>query len=54
MYAILNKRDLIKRPHGVCLFSKFDMKLGFWPIQIEEKDCYKTAFIVPFGIMNGT
>ena len=29
--------------------SKFDMKSGFWQIQIEEEDKYKTAFTVPFG-----
>ena len=25
------------------------MKSGFWQIQINEKDRYKTAFTVPFG-----
>jgi hypothetical protein len=30
-------------------FSKFDMKSDFGQIQINEKDKYKTAFIVPFG-----
>ena len=25
------------------------MKSGFWQIQIDEKDKYKTAFTVPFG-----
>ena len=25
------------------------MKIGFWQIQIAEKDKYKTAFTVPFG-----
>ena len=25
------------------------MKSGFWQIQIEETDRYKTAFTVPFG-----
>ena len=29
--------------------SKFDMKSGFWQIQIDPKDQYKTAFTVPFG-----
>ena len=29
--------------------SKFDMKLGFWQIQVNEKDRYKTRFNVPFG-----
>ena len=30
-------------------FSKFDMKSGFWQIQIEPKDIYKTTFTVLFG-----
>ncbi|MBK5591079.1 RNA-directed DNA polymerase, partial [Salmonella enterica subsp. enterica serovar Typhi] len=29
--------------------SKFDLKLGYWQIQIEKKDQYKTAFNVPIG-----
>ena len=37
--------DFTKQPY----FSKFDMKSGFWQIQINEKDRYKTAFTVPFG-----
>ena len=28
---------------------KFDMKSGYWQIQIAEPDRYKTAFTVPFG-----
>ena len=31
------------------VFSKFDMKSGFWQIQISENDRYKTAFTTPFG-----
>ncbi len=30
-------------------FSKFDMKSDFGQIKINEKDKYKTAFILPFG-----
>ena len=48
-YPIPNKRDLLKRLHSAQIFSKFDMKLGFWQIQINEKDRYKTGFNVPFG-----
>jgi hypothetical protein len=47
-YPILNKRDLINRLSGSVIFSKFDMKSGFWQIQIHEKDKYKTAFVTPF------
>ena len=30
------------------VFNKFDMKSGFWQIQIRESDRYKTAFTTPF------
>jgi hypothetical protein len=48
-YPILNKRDLINRLSGFVIFSKFNMKSGFWQIQIHEKDKYKTAFVTSFG-----
>jgi hypothetical protein len=48
-YPIPNKRDLIKRLSDSVIFSKFDMKSGFWQIQIHENDKYKTSFVTPFG-----
>jgi len=48
-YPIPNKRDLLNRLYNAKIFSKFDMKSGFWQIQVVEVDRYKTAFIVPFG-----
>ncbi|PKI42597.1 hypothetical protein CRG98_037010 [Punica granatum] len=48
-YPIPNKKDLLQRLHDSKIFSKFDMKSGFWQIQITEKDKYKTAFTVSFG-----
>lgn len=48
-YPIPNKRNLFKRIFNAKLFSKFDMKSGFWQIKIFEKDKYKTAFNIPFG-----
>ena len=48
-YPILNKKNLLDKLHEATIFSKFDMKSGFWQIQIDEKDRYKTAFTVPFG-----
>jgi hypothetical protein len=35
--------------HYAFIFSKFDMKSGFWQIQIHSKYRYKTAFTVLFG-----
>nr|KYP40959.1 polyprotein [Cajanus cajan] len=48
-YPIPNKKDLLNRLHSAKIFSKFDMKSGYWQIQIQEKERYKTAFTVPFG-----
>ena len=48
-YPIANKKDLVYRLSKVVVFSKFDMKSGFWQIQIREFNRYKTAFTTPFG-----
>ena len=48
-YPIPNKEDLINRLSDSIIFSKFDLKNGFWQIQIHEDDKYKTAFTTPFG-----
>lgn len=47
-YPIPNKRDLLKRTYDANIYSKFDLKSGFWQIQIKDEDKYKTAFTVPF------
>ena len=48
-YSIPNKNDPVHRLSEAMVFSKFDMKSGFWQIQISEKARYKTAFTTPFG-----
>jgi hypothetical protein len=48
-YPIPNKKDLINRVSKANIFSKFDMKSGFWQIQIHESDKYKTTFVTPSG-----
>jgi len=47
-HPIPNKRDLLNRLYDAKVFSKFDMKSGFWQIQVAETYRYKTAFTVPF------
>ncbi|KAG4944306.1 hypothetical protein JHK85_048952 [Glycine max] len=37
-YPIPNKKDLLNRLNFAKIFSKFDMKSGFWQIQIQESD----------------
>nr|KAJ0185557.1 hypothetical protein LSAT_V11C900487890 [Lactuca sativa] len=48
-YPIPNKRNLLKKLYDSKIFSKFDMKSGFWQIQLHEEDNYKTGFNVPSG-----
>ena len=48
-YPIPNKNDLVHRLSNAVVFSKFNMKSGFWQVQISETDKYKTAFTTPFG-----
>nr|KYP33646.1 polyprotein [Cajanus cajan] len=48
-YPIPNKKDLLNRLYSAKIFSKFDMKSGYWHIQIQEEERYKIAFTVPFG-----
>jgi hypothetical protein len=48
-YHIPNRKDLVSCLSDVLVFSKFDMKSGFWQIQINDQDRYKTAFTTPFG-----
>ena len=48
-YPIPNKQYLINKLSDSIIFSKFDLKSGFWQIQIHEDDKYKPAFTTPFG-----
>jgi len=48
-YPIPNKKDLLNRLNSAKIFSKFNMKSGYWHIQIKETNRYKIAFTVPFG-----
>ncbi|KAL4653704.1 hypothetical protein ACB092_01G324700 [Castanea dentata] len=41
-YPIPNKKDLVNRLSKAVVFSKFDMKSGFWQIQIREPDRLRT------------
>lgn len=44
---ILNKRAFLKCTFKPYIYNKFNLKSGFWQIQIAEQDKYKTAFNVP-------
>jgi hypothetical protein len=50
----LPSKELLFSKIGKCnVFSKFDLKSGFWQIGIIPKDRYKTAFVVPMANING-
>ncbi|KAL4198759.1 hypothetical protein AMTRI_Chr03g141690 [Amborella trichopoda] len=52
-YPIPNKKDLLDRVAQACIFSKFDMKSGYWQIQIQEQDRYKRHLMSHSDNMNG-
>ena len=47
-YPFLIKK-IFQKLYNANILSKFDMKSGFWQIQIDPKERYKIAFTVPFG-----
>jgi len=48
-YPLPNQAALLQKLKGCNIFSKFDLKSGFYQIGIAAKDCYKMAFVVPHG-----
>ncbi|RDY08892.1 hypothetical protein CR513_06827, partial [Mucuna pruriens] len=48
-YLLPNKSDLIKRIQDSTIFSKFDLKSGYYQIGVKEENRYKMTFVVPFG-----
>jgi len=52
-YPIPNKKYLLNRLNSAKVFSKFDMKSGFWQIQIQESDRYKRCLLYLSGNMSG-
>ena len=46
-YPLPDKASLLQRIAGYTIFSKFDLKSGFYQIGIKAKDRFKTAFVIP-------
>jgi hypothetical protein len=45
-----NIQDLSARLHGCSIFSKLDLRKGYYQIPVQEGDIHKTAVITPFGL----
>jgi hypothetical protein len=49
-YLLPNIQDLSSRLHGCSIFSKLDLRKGYYQIPVQEGDIHKTAVITSFGL----
>jgi hypothetical protein len=53
-YPLPRIDDLFDQLHGVCVFSKIDLRLGYYQVKIWECDIPKTPFILRYGLYEYT
>lgn len=46
-FPIPQRSSLFQHRTNALVFSKFDLKAGFWQLGIDPADRYKTAFLIP-------
>jgi hypothetical protein len=49
-YPLLNMMDFSSRVAGCSIFTKIDLRKGYYQIPMHPADILKTAFITPFGL----
>ncbi len=50
VYPLPNMLDFVDRLSGSTVFSKIDLRKGYWQIPVRPKDKPKTDVITPFGL----
>jgi transposase InsO family protein len=50
VYPLPNMLDFSDRIHGCTVFSKIDLRKGYWQIPVRPEDRPKTAVVTPFGL----
>ena len=48
-YPLPTIEDVATRLHGANVFTKLDVKSGFWHVKLEETSSFLTTFNTPFG-----
>jgi hypothetical protein len=50
VYPLPNMLDFSERLSGCTIFSKIDLRKGYWQVPVRPEDKPKTAVIMPFGL----
>jgi hypothetical protein len=53
-YSLPRIDDLFYQLRGACVFSKIDLRSGYYQLKIQECDIPKTAFILRYGLYEYT
>jgi hypothetical protein len=53
-YLLPRIDDLFDQLHGVCVFSKIDLRLGYHQLKVRECDIPKTTFVSTYGLYEFT
>ena len=48
-YPLPTIEDIATRLHGAKVFTKLDVRNGFWHVKLSEESSYLTTFNSPFG-----